>query len=316
MENYRHPKVCVAIPVYNAEMWISRAIQSVLGQNYPDLCLIVVDDGSIDNSANEIELFANDLLFIKGENRGACHARNLGLQAAKESSADYILFLDADDYLEGDIIAGSVNQALGANVDMVVSNMHLRYKDGSCEKRFLYKNQIQPEEFYKGWMSGSYVNPSGILWRVDFIERIGGWDESLARAQDLEITLRALQNRPCIWKNETGAAIHARVNPASISNNQSEQALQSRFRAVSGLVDSAQGTTFSEYDGLMYREIYHIASAAFRYGHIALGRRIVGYLKEKKYRKHPGTRLHAVVAGIIGLENKTRLRKCIGRERH
>jgi len=316
MENNRCPKVCVVIPVYNAQTWISRAIQSVLGQNYPDLCLIVVDDGSTDKSATEIALFANELLFLEGENRGACHARNLGLKAAKESAADYILFLDADDYLEGEIIAGSVNQALLTNADMVVSNMHLQHGDGSREKRYLYKDQIQPEEFYKGWMSGSYVNPSGVLWRVDFIDRIGGWDESLARAQDLEITLRALQNRPCIWKNETGAAIHVRVNPNSISNNQSEQALQSRFRAVSGLVDTAQGTTFSKYDGLMYREIYHIASAAFRYGHVALGRQIVGYLKERKYRKHPGTLLHSVVAGILGLENKIRLRKHVGQKRH
>ena len=303
------PQVCVVIPVYNAEDWISRTIQSVLEQDYANVAVIAVDDGSTDNSVEEVRAFGQKVRLKTGPNRGACHARNQGLAIASEAGADYVIFLDADDYLEGEMIAGSVLEANRNKADMVLSNMHLEYPDGTREIRQRYQGQVAPETFYEGWMRGDYVNPSGILWSVEFVNSIGGWDESLARAQDLEITLRALLASPVIWKNEDGAAIHARVNPNSISNKQSEKALSSRYHAVSGLVEKAQGTSFEKYNDLMYREIYHIASAAFRADFTDLGRILVTYLKDRDYSKHPGSRLHSIAASLIGLENKVRLRK-------
>lgn len=314
MQNELPPQVYVVIPVYNAEAWISRAIGSVLEQDYTNITVIAVDDGSTDNSVERVRAFGQKIQLKTGPNRGACHARNQGLKIAREAGADYVIFLDADDYLEGETIAGSILEARRNNADMVLSNMHLESPDGTRKIRHRYEGLVAPETFYEGWMRGDYVNPSGILWSVEFVNRIGGWDESLARAQDLEITLRALLVRPVVWKNEDGAAIHARVNPNSISNEQSEIALSSRYRAVAGLVEQAKGTPFAEYNSLMYREIYHIASAAFRADSYTLGRAIVKYLKDRDYTKHPGTRLHSITAGLIGLENKIRLRNVVWKD--
>ena len=306
-------RVSVVIPCFNAGPWIAKTIESVLEQDWPEKDVIVVDDGSTDNSVARAQAFGDRITLLTGPNRGACHARNTGHRIATERGSDYIVFLDADDYFEGPILSGAVSLAEDKGADMVLSNLHLEYEraDGSSyrELRYLYSGQVKPEEFFKGWMSEDYVSPPGVLWRTGFVTEIGGWDESLARAQDLDITLRAMLYRPVIWKNDQGAAIYVRVNQGSISRSQSRKALESRFRAVSGLVERIRGTSFAPIIPLMCQEIYHIARAAFRAGYRDLGRQALAFARAEGYRDHPGTRAHALLARIVGLENKVRIWK-------
>lgn len=301
--------VCVVIPCYNAEPWIAKTIESALSQSHPHTSVVVVDDGSSDGSVDRVRAFGNRVTLRTGPNRGACHARNAGHAIAKTQSADYVVFLDADDYFEGEILAGAVAAATEYAADMVLSDMHLEYEDGRREVRHRYSGDVAPEEFFLGWMRGDYINPPGILWRSGFVDEIGGWDESLARAQDLDITLRALLERPRIRKNETGAAIHARLNPNSITRNQSEKALRSRYTVSRRLAERVAGTSFAPAEPLLCQELYHIARAAFKAGHVGLGREVLAFVQAQGYRKHPGTRMHALVAGVLGLETKVRLWK-------
>jgi hypothetical protein len=227
---------------------------------------------------------------------------------AEAHGAEFVLFLDADDYLEGQMLAGSMSEADAHGADMVLSNMHIEYPDGRRQLRNLYTSTVAPESFFRGWMGErAYVNPSGIVWRVSFVRQIGGWDESLARAQDLDITLRAMLHKPRIRKNEAGAAIHSRVNSNSISQNQSEKALRSRFKAVAGLINPVRGTSFESMLPLLYGELYFVARAAFREGYRDLGQEIMGILDNEGYRDHPGTRLHRLAARLLGLERKVRM---------
>lgn len=94
-----HPLVSVIIPVYNAEKFLHECIESVLRQTYENLQVIIIDDGSKDNSRQIEDVFQNKdkrITLIKKENRGVSSARNIGLQYAQ---GDYIYFLDADDVL-------------------------------------------------------------------------------------------------------------------------------------------------------------------------------------------------------------------------
>jgi len=166
------PHVCVVIPCYNAAPWIEKTITSALTQSYPSKEVIVVDDGSTDDSIAVVRAMEADVTLSIGPNRGACHARNQGLHIAIERGADYVVFLDADDYFEGEIMAGSVAIAQAHTADMVLSDMHLEYADGSREIRHRYEGLIAPETFFHGWMSGDYVNPPGILWRTSFVTHI------------------------------------------------------------------------------------------------------------------------------------------------
>ncbi|WP_136637789.1 glycosyltransferase family 2 protein [Pseudooceanicola onchidii] len=303
-------RACIVIPCYNAETWITRTVGSALAQDWPGLEVVVVDDGSSDGSVAVVEAMKDPrLTLLTGANCGACHARNRGLAWATECGMDYVVFLDADDYFEGDVLGGAMRVALAHEADMVLSNLHVEEGTGPRVMRHLYQGQVAPEAFFRGWMQGDYVSPPGILWRVAFLNSVGGWDESLARAQDLEVTLRALLSQPVIWKNEEGAAVYDRANPDSISRSQSRKALDSRYRAVSGLLSKIPGTSFADSAPLLSRELYHIARAAFVAGYTDLGRTALIAARSTGYRDHPGTRLHRLAARLLGLETKIRLWK-------
>ncbi|MBL7215322.1 MAG: glycosyltransferase family 2 protein [Phycisphaerae bacterium] len=86
--------ISVVIPAYNAAEYIARTIESVLTQTHPADEIIVVDDGSSDNTADVVRSFGDKVIFLRQENAGASVARNTGIQAARY---DRIAFLDADD---------------------------------------------------------------------------------------------------------------------------------------------------------------------------------------------------------------------------
>ncbi len=91
------PLVSIIIPCYNSEKWVSDAIQSCLDQTYSNIEIIVVDDGSTDQSVEAVQMFKDPRLkIIQQENRGVCAARNRGLSEAK---GEYINYLDADDLI-------------------------------------------------------------------------------------------------------------------------------------------------------------------------------------------------------------------------
>ncbi len=90
-----NPLVSVIIPVYNGEKYITQAINSVLSQDYDPIELIVIDDGSIDDTKNQVMKFGNQIRYFYQRNCGQSIALNLGLDHTK---GDYISFLDSDDY--------------------------------------------------------------------------------------------------------------------------------------------------------------------------------------------------------------------------
>jgi glycosyltransferase involved in cell wall biosynthesis len=100
-------KVSVIIPAYNVEKFIEETLNSVLSQSYNNLEIIVVDDGSVDNTAKIINKFANRVVYLHQENSGGCSVpRNFGI---KKSTGDLICFFDADDIMLSDRIEQQVN---------------------------------------------------------------------------------------------------------------------------------------------------------------------------------------------------------------
>ena len=105
--------ISVIIPVYNAEPYLNRCIDSVLASAYSDFEIILVNDGSTDRSPDICRAYAeNDIrvVFLSQENRGVSSARNLGLEAAR---GEWIVFLDSDDFITDDYLSLTADKAYG-----------------------------------------------------------------------------------------------------------------------------------------------------------------------------------------------------------
>ncbi len=111
-------KFSVIVPVYNAEKYIAKCIESILNQTEDDLELILVDDGSPDNSGIICDKYAtkdNRVKVFHQENGGVCAARNTGL---KHASGEYLSFVDSDDYLESNALEVLYNDIVTHNADV------------------------------------------------------------------------------------------------------------------------------------------------------------------------------------------------------
>lgn len=104
----KNPLVSVVIPSYNYADYVEEAVESVLSQTYDSIELIIINDGSTDNTADVIERFASRATIINQENKGIIATRNLGVSLAK---GKYIIQLDADDYLDKKYIEKCVRVA-------------------------------------------------------------------------------------------------------------------------------------------------------------------------------------------------------------
>ena len=115
-------RVSVVIPVYNAAMFLEKAVKSVLDQTYKDIELILIDDGSTDDSQKKCEAFTlidNRVRVVTQENRGPAAARNTGVRHA---SGDFVFFLDADDYIERTALEKLTSSYEQYRADLVMGN--------------------------------------------------------------------------------------------------------------------------------------------------------------------------------------------------
>ena len=144
MEN---PKISVIVPVYNAEKYIDRCMQSIYNQTFTDYEIILVNDGSKDKSAEICRKYAqNDkrITFIDKENGGAGSARNAGIEAAK---GQYLAFPDVDDWFEPEMYEVLYNIAISRDYDMVFSgaNYFSKTKEG---KLVFSRTSVPPDVQY------------------------------------------------------------------------------------------------------------------------------------------------------------------------
>lgn len=126
-------KVSIIVPVYNVEKYIHKCLDSLVNQTLKELEFIFVNDGSPDSSSKIIKEYAKKdkrIKLLNKENGGQASARNLGLEHAK---GEYIAFLDSDDYVKENMYETLYNRAKKDNLDIVICNNYLVYKDSIVE---------------------------------------------------------------------------------------------------------------------------------------------------------------------------------------
>lgn len=135
-------KLSVIIPMYNSSKFIEEAVKSVLVQKNIDIEVIVVDDGSTDNSCAKLAKYRNEICLFHKENGGASSARNFGL---RNCSGDYVMFLDADDYIDDCTICSRCVGILENNAlcDFCMFNLkHLNEETHEIKKNRGYPKRI------------------------------------------------------------------------------------------------------------------------------------------------------------------------------
>ena len=181
--------VSVIIPAYNAAKWLPRAIRSVLAQSRPADELIVVDDGSTDNSAEVCSEFFDHLRYVRRENGGLAAARNTGTAA---SGGDWLLFLDADDALAPNALKSLSRTAEDSEAGVVygfVLQRHMRDVDAQLHSRpYAVGDPPAPAKANFWWTSISTAGSA--LIRRSLNEAVGGFDESFPQVEDCEYWLR------------------------------------------------------------------------------------------------------------------------------
>ena len=138
-------KVSVIIPVYNAEATLVKCLDSVCGQTYNNLEILLINDGSKDNSLEICELYAqrdSRIVLHTQKNAGPSAARNKGLDLA---TGEYIAFTDSDDYVEPDMIERLVAAAQENNVDMVICSF-VEERDGSRYHKIAHPSGYYDQE--------------------------------------------------------------------------------------------------------------------------------------------------------------------------
>lgn len=145
------PKVSVIVPIYNVEKYLEKCINSLLSQTLEDIQIILVNDGSKDNSGNIAREYEknnkNRIIYVEKENGGLSDARNYGL---KYATGDFVAFLDSDDYIEKNAYEEMYNKAIEENADYVECDFIWEFPNKiRVDKQYPYKNKKEMLSFVR-----------------------------------------------------------------------------------------------------------------------------------------------------------------------
>jgi glycosyltransferase involved in cell wall biosynthesis len=196
-------RISIVVPIYNAEKTISRCIDSIINQTFYDIEIILIDDGSEDNSRVICEGYAaqdNRIIFIHNANGGVSKARNTGIERV---TTDYLMFVDSDDYIEPNMCEVLFNAVDNTEYEVAMGGYRRDFVfNGGVTKSVLTVPNVQSvesiEQFVKCW-SGLYEKslfnaPWGKLYKMNYIKNNGiKFKEDLNCGEDLLFNLEVFR---------------------------------------------------------------------------------------------------------------------------
>lgn len=174
------PTVSVIIPSFNHAKYIRECVESVLSQSYPNIEIVVVDDGSTDESVEILKGYGNRIRLIRQSRSRQARARNIGM---KESSGEWIAFLDSDDrYLPGRIESAVKAVLIDPEIDLIWSDFRIINADGWVVKEIRWKRS--QSDFRLELISKNPICNAGVTVRRKSLLELNGFDERIPRACD------------------------------------------------------------------------------------------------------------------------------------
>lgn len=227
-------KISVIIPVYNRENFIGEAIDSVMNQTYKNFELIVVDDGSFDNTKIEIEKYNSKLKYIYQNNQGPSAARNTGIKA---SQGEWLSFLDSDDLWLPDKLEEQINFHESHRNLKISYTEEIWYREGvrvnPHNKHKKYSGYI-----YKHLLPLCLISPSSVIMHKSVFDHIGLFDEDMPACEDYDLWLR-IGKEYDIYLHTTPLIIKRNGHPGQQSNTIWGQD-RYRIRSLMKLLESSK----------------------------------------------------------------------------
>ena len=259
----QNPTVSIIIPNYNHAQYVGDAINGVLNQTYSDYEVIVVDDGSKDNSREIIGQFGDKVRAIYQQNQGLSAARNTGINAARGS---YIGVLDADDLYEPEFI------------DTLVSSLESQPDaDGIyCGYRFIdhlnnplpqiEAREVAPEYLHQALVDGNFLVPESMFVRKHCYDKVGLFDTSLRALEDFDMWLRITSQFKVIYT--TRILTRHRILPGSMSTDPTRQ-FQNRMSVVKKHfgAEPGPGGAWGEAQRRAYGRAYLVSAVEYLQAH-------------------------------------------------
>lgn len=199
------PLVSILIPCYNSERWIGQAIESALGQTWSNTQIIVLDDGSTDNSLDLIRRYEGHIRWETGQNRGGGYARDRLLALA---GGEWVQYLDADDYLLPEKVAQQVNFVVEhSGVDIVIGPTTMEFWSAEGVRREPVPIP-EPHDYWTMLASWKLPQTGAPLWRKSAILDVGGWKRDQPCCQEHELYLRLLIGGKRFAYHSAGGSIY------------------------------------------------------------------------------------------------------------
>jgi glycosyltransferase involved in cell wall biosynthesis len=217
--NHQNPKVSVVIPTYNRAHLIPRAIQSVLDQIYQDFEIIIVDDGSKDNTEEIVRNYKEERIkYIRHtRNKGASAARNTGIKASR---GKYIAFQDSDDEWFPDKLRQQIKVFDDSSPEVGVVYSGFYRIEGNKkvylpEERFTQKDGNIHHELLKG----NFVGTPAVLIRKECFEKIKYFDENLLALEDWELWIEISKHYNFKYINKPLLYVYSTPNSVNLNQN-------------------------------------------------------------------------------------------------
>lgn len=215
--------ISVIVPVYNAEKYLHRCVDSILSQTYTDLELLLIDDGATDRSGQICDEYAtrdSRVHVFHKDNGGVSSTRNFGLSLAQ---GEWITFVDSDDWIEPDVYERVLKHAIEVNADICCYDFKIIYPD---KVEYLCTPEISTtkEAFLNRWLRYDLTSLCAMLVKKDIYERHHLRCPISNYCEDFHLTTRLLFYAKKITKISYCGYNYNRLNESSLVNNLSEKA--------------------------------------------------------------------------------------------
>ncbi|RYY07627.1 MAG: glycosyltransferase family 2 protein [Sphingobacteriaceae bacterium] len=228
------PLVSIVIPVYNASLFVAETIESTLKQSYQNIELILVDDGSEDNSYEIAKQYESpNVTVVKQANKGASAARNYGIRLAK---GDYVQFLDADDFLHPQKIEYQLNtlkaysdlHLIGGTWQRFIKNLDQLYGEVAPSTR----QEVQCFNNVDWLIKRPMMIPNTWLVSKKLINLVGPWDEQISLNDDGEYFYRVIAASAGVVIDRKAATYYRSFNNSSLSSRNGRKAMLSWIQSI------------------------------------------------------------------------------------